>query len=290
MKYEGQIYRPPSEAYSLILQVSIGCSHNQCSFCGMYKDKEFRIRKVDEILQDLQRARKDHRFVEKIFLADGNALALPLESLREILAEISRLFPECKRVSAYSAPKDILRKTPEELEELKGLGLGMLYLGIESGSSRVLQRVQKGVSREEMIEAGKKAKAAGFTLSVTVISGLGGIALWQQHAVDSAKVINAIQPDYLALLTLLIQEGTQMYSEVESGAFQLLTPMEVLVETHKMIEELELNHTVFRSNHPSNYVALEGTLPKEKSNLLYQIEEVLADTEKYCLKERYRRL
>lgn len=290
MKYEGQIYRPPSEAYSLILQVSIGCSHNQCSFCGMYKDKEFRIRKVDEILQDLQRARKDHRFVEKIFLADGNALALPLESLREILAEISRLFPECKRVSAYSAPKDILRKTPEELEELKGLGLGMLYLGIESGSSRVLQRVQKGVSREEMIEAGKKAKAAGFTLSVTVISGLGGIALWQQHAVDSAKVINAIQPDYLALLTLLIQEGTQMYSEVESGAFQLLTPMEVLVETHKMIEELELNHTVFRSNHPSNYVALEGTLPKEKSNLLRQIEEVLADTEKYCLKERYRRL
>ncbi len=290
MKYEGQIYRPPSEAYSLILQVSIGCSHNQCSFCGMYKDKEFRIRKVDEILQDLQRARKDHRFVEKIFLADGNALALPLESLREILAEISRLFPECKRVSAYSAPKDILRKTPEELEELKGLGLGMLYLGIESGSSRVLQRVQKGVSREEMIEAGKKAKAAGFTLSVTVISGLGGIALWQQHAVDSAKVINAIQPDYLALLTLLIQEGTELYSEVESGAFQLLTPMEVLVETHKMIEELELNHTVFRSNHPSNYVALEGTLPKEKSNLLRQIEEVLADTEKYCLKERYRRL
>ncbi|NBG87338.1 radical SAM protein [Isachenkonia alkalipeptolytica] len=290
MNYEGQIYRPPSEAYSLILQVSIGCSHNQCSFCGMYKDKSFRLRKVEDILRDLERVREVHPVVEKIFLADGNALGIPTEALEKILGEIRRLFPECKKVSAYSAPKDILRKSPEDLKKLNSLGLSMLYLGVESGSDKILRQVNKGVTPGEMMEAGERAKEAGFTLSVTVVSGLGGKDLWQEHAWESAKVINRIQPDYFALLTLLVQEGTPLYDEVKKGTFQLLNPREVLLETQKMIEGLDLEHTIFRSNHASNYVALEGTLPRDKDSLLNKIEEAMEEAQDYSFKESYRRL
>ena len=290
MNYEGNIYRPPSEAYSLILQVSIGCSHNQCTFCGMYKDKKFRIRNLEEILKDLNMARKAHPYVEKIFLADGNSLAIPNKDLETILLEIKRLFPECKRVSAYSAPKDILRKTREELEKIKQLGLHQLYLGVESGSDKILKKTNKGVSSREMIEAGQKARTAGFILSVTVISGLGGKELWQEHAVESATVINGIQPEYFALLTLLVQEGTQLYEAVEKGDFQLLAPKEVLLETHRMIRGLELKNTVFRSNHPSNYVALKGNFPEDKTLLLNTIEEALSDGEDLYQNEGYRRL
>ncbi len=290
MNYEGQIYRPPSEAYSLILQVSIGCSHNQCSFCGMYKEKTFRLRGVEEILEDLKRAREQHSVVKKIFLADGNALAMPTEDLERILGEIQRLFPECKKVSSYSAPKDLLRKSPEELGKINRLGLSMLYLGVESGSGKILEGVCKGVTPREMIEAGERAKEAGFTLSVTVVSGLGGKDLWQEHATESAKVINRIQPDYFALLTLLVQEGTPLYDEVQKGTFRLLNPKEVLQETHRMIKALELHHTIFRSNHASNYVSLEGTLPRDKEPLLKKIEEALGNSEAYSFKESYRRL
>lgn len=290
MNYEGQIYRPPSEAYSLIIQVSIGCSHNQCSFCGMYKDKRFRLRGVEEILKDLQRAREEYPTVKKIFLADGNALAMDTKDLERVLIEIQRLFPECKKVSCYSAPGDLLGKSPEDLRKIKDLGLTMLYLGVESGSGKVLEGVYKGVTPEEMIEAGKRAKKSGFTLSVTVVSGLGGKDLWQEHAADTAKVINRIQPDYFALLTLLIQEGTPLYKQVENGSFVLLNPREVLEETQRMIRGLELTHTIFRSNHASNYVALEGTLPRDKEALLEKINEVLEGGEDYSFKDAYRRL
>lgn len=290
MNYEGNIYRPPSEAYSLIIQVSIGCSHNQCTFCGMYKEKNFRIRDVEEILWELHTIRKDHAYVEKIFLADGNALAIGNRDLEKILLEIKRLFPECKRVSAYSAPRDILRKAPEELKKLRDLGLQLLYLGVESGSDKILEITNKGVNSREMIEAGQKAKNAGFKLSVTVISGLGGKKLWQEHGRESAKVINAIQPDYLALLTLLVQEGTLLREAIERGEFQLLEPKEVLKETRWMIENLELKNTVFRSNHASNYVALKGNLPQEKKGLLKTIDNVLNEGEDFYKEEGYRRL
>lgn len=290
MNYEGNIFRPPSEAYSLIIQVSIGCSHNQCTFCGMYKEKNFRLRKTEEILEDLARARKAHPYVEKIFLADGNALVIGNSQLEKILSEIKRLFPECKRVSAYSAPKDILRKTPQELKKIKESGLGMLYLGVESGSDIILDKINKGVRSRDMIEAGEKARSAGFKLSVTVISGLGGKALWQEHAVKSAEVINGIQPEYLGLLTLLVQEGTPLFDAVEKGEFQLLEPKEVLKESQMMIQGLVLKNTVFRSNHASNYVALKGDLPKDKKALLNTIDQALDDKEAFYKSELYRRL
>lgn len=290
MNYEGKIYRPPSEAYSYILQVSIGCSHNQCTFCGMYKEKSFRMRRTEEIIEDLQKARTAHKHVEKIFLADGNALALPAPDLEIILLEIRSRFPECKSVSAYSAPKDILRKTVRELEKLKELGLKMCYLGVESGSDQVLQRINKGVDRQEMIRSGQKVKNSGIKLSVTVISGLGGKDLWQEHARESAKVINEIQPDYFALLTLLVQEETPLYEAVKNGEFQLLDPKEVLKETYWMIKDLSLNNTVFRSNHASNYVALKGSFPEDQEALLNTVNQALKEEESFYKNESYRRL
>lgn len=289
MRYEGSVYRPPSEAYSLIIQATIGCSHNQCTFCSMYKDKKFRIRKLEEVEKDLEMARDHYKRVKRIFLADGNALALETQDLKKILLKIQSLFPECERVGIYSAPKDILRKSVEELSELHELGLGIAYLGVESGSDEILKDIKKGVTAEEMIKAGQHIMKSEIKLSITLISGLGGKEKWMKHARESAKVINAIDPDYLGLLTLLIQPGTEMYEAVQSGSFQLLKPKEVIMETKELIENLNVQNCVFRSNHASNYVALAGTLPQDKEKLLAQLNEMMDDP--YNVKEEiFRRL
>jgi radical SAM superfamily enzyme YgiQ (UPF0313 family) len=275
MRYEGNIFRPPSEAYSLIIQVTIGCSHNRCTFCSAYRDDIFRIRKLDEIVQDLKEARSYYSRVKRIFLADGNALILKTSDLKKILQTIKELFPECERVGVYSGPKDILGKTVEELKELKELGLGIAYLGVESGSDSILEHIQKGVTSAEMIEAGKKMVQSGIELSITLISGLGGKEKWLEHARESARVINEINPKYVGLLTLLVRPGTEMYEEVRNGDIQLLTPKEVMLETRELIQNLEVENCVFRSNHASNYVALAGTLPQDKQKLLTQLDEMI---------------
>ncbi|SET73769.1 Fe-S oxidoreductase [Natronincola peptidivorans] len=275
MRYEGSVYRPPSEAYSLIIQVTIGCSHNQCTFCSMYKDKNFRVRKMTEIIEDLEAARKNYPEVKRIFLADGNALVLKTQDLKRILEKIKELFPECERVGIYSSPKDILRKSLEELKELHQHGLAMAYLGVESGSDEVLTAIKKGATAKEMIEAGKKLIESGIKLSITLISGIGGKALWKDHAKASAEVINAINPHYLGLLTLLVQSNTEIHKEIQEGSFQLLNPQEVMMETKLLIENLEVDNCVFRSNHASNYIALAGTLSKDRERLLMEIEEAL---------------
>ncbi|WZL74514.1 radical SAM protein [Clostridiaceae bacterium 35-E11] len=289
MRYEGSVYRPPSEAYSLIIQATIGCSHNECTFCSMYKDKKFRIRKLEEVEKDLEIARGHYKRVKRIFLADGNALALKTEDLKKILIKIQSLFPECERVGIYSAPKDILRKSVEELSQLHKLGLGIAYLGVESGSDEILKAIKKGVTAEEMIKAGQHLMKSGIQLSITLISGLGGKKKWLEHARESAKVINAINPNYLGLLTLLIQPGTEMYEAVENGSFELLSPKEVIMETKELIENLSVQDCIFRSNHASNYVALAGTLPEDKQALLQQLYEMMDDP--YDVKEEiFRRL
>ncbi|ACB84734.1 radical SAM protein [Natranaerobius thermophilus] len=291
MRYEGNLYRPPSEARSLIIQATIGCSHNQCTFCSMYKDKQFRIRSLEEIMEDLETAKKQFPKVERIFLADGNALALKTEKLKEILLKIKELFPECQRVSIYSGPKDILRKSLDELKTLNELGLSIAYLGIESGSDNILTKINKGVTAQEITEAGKKIMASGIKLSATIISGLGSKENWEEHALASAKVASEINPDYLALLTLLVQPGTKLYEDVNSGKFQLLTPKEVLKETKVFIENLDLDNCVFRSNHASNYVTLAGTLSQEQDKLLNTIESALEDEgDNFIKEEGFRRL
>lgn len=272
MRYEGSVFRPPSEAGSLIVQVTIGCSHNQCTFCSMYKVKNFRIKSLETIIEELHEARHYHSHVERIFLADGNALVMPMSTLVPMLETISILFPECERVGIYGAPKDILGKTAEELALLKEKGLGIVYLGVETGNDGILKQIHKGVNAKQMIEAGKKVVASGIKLSTMIISGLGGADNWQAHAMDSAKVINAIDPDYVGLLTLLIEPGTPLFDDVHSGKFVCLSPEQVLEEARIFVKSLKLSRCIFRSNHASNYLALSGTLPMDKEKLIRQIE------------------
>lgn len=289
MKYEGSVYRPPSEAYSLIVQITIGCSHNKCTFCSMYKDKKFRIRNIQEIREDLLEASKTYKDIRRIFLADGNALAMKTDDLKEILLYIKEIFPVCKRVGIYSAPKDILRKSHDELALLKSAGLGIAYLGVESGSDIILNDINKGVTAALMIEAGRKIMNSDIKLSTTLISGLGGKAHWKEHAIESAKVISAISPDYLGLLTLLLEPGTEMYQQVEKGQIELLTPKEIMMETYEFLKNIDVKNCIFRSNHASNYVALEGTLPDDKHKLLQQLESIVMEDSDYK-SEFFRRL
>lgn len=275
MRYEGTVYRPPSEAYSLIVQATIGCSHNRCTFCSMYKDKEFRIRPLEEIIKDLIIGRQSYKNIKRIFIADGDGLIMKMDYLRKILKAIKELYPECERVGIYGSPRSILGKSKDELLELKDLGLGIIYLGVESGSDKILNKIKKGVTSTEMVLAGKRVVETGIKLSVTLISGIGGKELSQDHAIESARVMNEINPDYIGLLTLLVNEGTELYDEVQSGKFQLLTPEEVLIETRQLVNRLEVDNCIFRSNHASNYIALGGTLKEDKDLILAQIDEGL---------------
>lgn len=281
MKYEGIVYRPPSEAYSLIVQVTIGCAHNKCSFCSMYKNKSFRIRSLEQIYEDLYEAKARYGTIKRIFLADGDALVLKMEMLRAILLKIRELFPMCERVSAYATPKDILKKSLEELKELKALGIGILYMGIESGSDIILKQIQKGVTSSEIIEAGRKVKDSGIKLSVTFISGIGGKDKWNEHAIESARVISAINPDYVGLLTLMVEPKTQMYEEVNYGKFKLLDREEVMLETKALLDNIDVTNCIFRSNHASNYVDIGGTLPQDKEKMLSLIDDILKGNYRY---------
>ncbi|QIB70080.1 radical SAM protein [Aminipila butyrica] len=279
MRYEGNIYRPPSEAYSLIVQVTIGCTHNKCTFCSMFKDKTFRVRQMEEVLEDLESARRHYGHVEKIFLADGDALCLSNSKLLVILKHIRRLFPECQRVGAYGTPQDVLGKSPEELAELRQHGLGIVYIGAESGSQKVLEAVNKGVSREQIIEAVKKIEAAGIKASVTFISGLAGPEHMEEHALETASMISAMEPSYVGLLTLMVEPDAPIYEDIRAGRFRVLTPEEVLGETALMLKNIQVTKPcVFRSNHASNYVSLKGDLPRDKERMMGQLKRAMENT------------
>lgn len=275
MRYEGAVYRPPSEGRSLIVQATIGCSHNKCSFCNMYKAKQFRMRNLDEVIEDLMWARKKYGYIEKIFIADGDALIMPTDRLNTILDKIKELFPECKRVTVYASPRSILLKTQEELQLLKSKGLTMVYLGIESGDDEILLKVNKGANSKELIDAGRKIKDSGIKLSCTLISGLGGVENWKNHAINSAKVINLINPDYLGLLTLMTPDDAPIYEEIKKGNLMLLNPKEVMQEIYELVKGLDLTNCIFRSNHASNYAPLAAVLGEEKERLLSDIEGFL---------------
>ena len=273
MRYEGMVYRPPSEAYSLIVQVTIGCTHNKCTFCNMFKEKQFRVRDEKEVLEDLDMARSYYNRIEKIFLADGDALALSMDKLILILDYIKEKFPECKRVGIYGSPKDVLRKTPEELEILRDHGIGIIYIGAESGNDQILLNVKKGATRKEAIEAVQRIEASRIPSSVTFISGLGGKKLTREHAIDTGTMISEMQPSYVGLLTLVSEAGTEMYDEIKNGNMEMLSPIEVLEETKLMLENTNVNKKcVFRSNHASNYVSLRGDLPNDKAAMIEKLE------------------
>lgn len=279
MEYDYPVYRPPSEAYSLILQIAIGCSHNACTFCTMYKTKRFRSKTWAEIAEMIVETSGEYPRTKRVFLADGNALSLPADLLVKVLDLLYESFPRLERVSIYGGPRDILNKTPKELLCLKNHRLDLVYLGVESGSDTILKNVKKGALPADMITAGQKVKASGLGLSVTLISGLGGKDLWEEHAIESARVISAIKPDYLALLTLVMDQGAPLLRDEKEGRFSLLSPWEILRETRILIENLDLYNCVFRSNHASNYFSLGGVLNQDKEMLLHSIDMALDNPE-----------
>ena len=272
MRYYGAVYRPPSEAYSLIVQVTYGCSHNTCAFCSMYKEKRFALRPLSEVLEDFHIARQTYRHVDKVFLADGDALVRKASELYTILDTIRELFPECQRVTSYASPSSIRIRTDEELQTLRAKGLTMVYMGLESGCDEVLKLMHKGHMSDEIVAMGQKVRRNGIALSVTAITGLGGPELLERHAIETAKAFNAMNPEYIGMLTLMVEPGTPLYDWVRDGEFQLLTQPQVLRETRLLVENLDSPGSVFRMNHASNYLVLKGTLNQDKEAMLRTID------------------
>ena len=279
IKYVGDVYRPPSEAYSLIVQATIGCTHNKCSFCKMFKEKRFQTRPTEDIIADFAWARKRYRSVPRIFLADANALCLKTDKLMPILTYIEETFPECERVTIYGRALDVLRKTEDELRQLREHGLTMVYIGAESGSDKVLEMCRKGETRQQLIDAVKRIEKVGIKASVTFISGLAGKDGWEDHAIQTGTMITEMNASYVSLLTLLVDPQAPMYEDIQSGRLKLLTPQEVLAETHLMLENANPEKTcIFRSNHASNYLSLKGDLPQDRDRFLAQIEAAMKNT------------
>ena len=280
---EGPVFRPPSEADSLILRATIGCSHNACTYCNMYRSVAFRMRPQEEIDAQLLQAQRYGAHIHRVFLGDGNALVLPTERLLAILAQIQAVLPKVRRVSCYAGPKDMLRKTPAELIALRQAGLKLVYYGMESGDDAVLAHVNKGVTAAESIEAGQRITAAGIKLSMMVILGLGGQEASERHARNTALAVSAIRPHMLSALTLMMYRGSELLEEFESGSFPILSPAGIMGELHLLLQGIELppeHHCLFRSNHISNYINFAGTLPKDKERLL---SESLAAKDKLAL-------
>lgn len=289
MQYEGTVYRPPSEAHSLIVQVTVGCAHNTCTFCAMYKDKTFKIRPKDEVLADFEEAAMKYGpYIRKIFLADGDALVVKTADLLEILSFVKERFPNLERVTAYGTALDILHKSKEELCQLKAAGLDMVYMGIETGDPQILKDVKKGVSREQMGEAGRKLQECGILCSATLISGLGGRQRLKEHAIASASLISEIKPAYVGFLTLMIDEEAPIYSKIDAGELTLLSPEDVVEEMQLFLKNVDSEGTVFRANHASNYVVLKGTLNRDIPSMLSYLDQV--EQSRGYRAERYRRL
>lgn len=275
MQYYGNVFRPPSEARSLIVQVTIGCAHNDCTFCYMYKDEPFIIRKVEDVQKDLIEMSSYRPYIERIFLADGDALVVKTKDLLTILQTIREYYPNVQRVSAYATAQDINRKSVEELKALYDHGLEMLYIGFESGDEEILKEIKKGVTCQEYLAAMEKCHEVGFQTSITIIAGLGGTKKWEQNAIQTAKLISATKPDYVSYLTMRIYRNTPLYKDYQSGAFQMPEPGEILREMRLFLECVDSEGTVFRSNHASNYLLLAGTLNEDREDLIAAIDRTI---------------
>ncbi len=286
MRYQGKVYRPPSEAYSLIVQVTYGCSHNRCAFCDMYDDKHFSMRPMEEIFEDFRMARQMYRRVERVFLADGDALMRRTADLVQILDLIYGLFPECERVTSYASPGSLHAKSEEDLRLLRQKGLTMLYMGLESGCDAVLSKMNKGHTAAAIVAAGQKARRCGFALSVTAISGLGSLELLEQHAVETARALSEMNPEYIGLLTLMVEPGTPLERWVREGSFTVLRSPDILRETEIFLRHIDSPGSVFRMNHASNYLTLKGTLNEDREALLARVHKGM---EGYGLRSEYMR-
>ncbi len=277
MRYHGTVIRPPSEARSFSLQITYGCSHNRCTFCGTYLGKPFQARPTNEILEDIALARQVMPEARRVFLADGNALVLSTRRLVQILETLNSSFSHFERTGIYANARDILNKSDADLSLLHQKGLGIVYLGLESGSDEVLHRIDKNSAAAEMIQAVHKAQKAGLMVSIIGILGIGGPELSTHHAEATGRVVSEMNPDYFSMLTLMLVPGTKLHQQWQSGGFHLMKPAAMLAELRQVIDCLDnLTHCIFRTNHASNYLPLAGTLPLHKARLLATLDSALA--------------
>ena len=289
MKYEGMIFRPPSEADSLILQVTVGCSYNRCTFCGAYQGKSFRVKTFDEVKKDIDEVSAYGVSIPRVFLADGDALAIPQEQLINILSTLKTRVRGLERVGIYANARDILKKSVDELKELKTLNLGIIYLGLESGNREVLRRIKKNATVDRMIRAARRVKESGILLSVTVLLGIGGVELSQAHAEDTGKVLSQMDPDFVGALSLIVVPGTPIEKEIKTGRLVLPTPFALIQELETMVLHSEFTQCFFASNHASNYLPLRIRMPEEKKEALQKIREVLRRKDPELLRPEYLR-
>ena len=289
MDYVGHVIRPPSEAYSMIIQVTVGCSHNQCTFCGTYKDQKFYIKNIEQVKRDIDEASSSYRY-RKAFLADGDVLILPTATILEIMDYIRQKNPQIERIGVYGYAKAILKKTPEELKELHDAGLGIVYQGIESGNETILRKIKKGALPAHQLEAAEKVKASGMLLSQTVLLGLGGIDMSIPHAIDTGKHLGRMSPQYASALTVMLLPNTQLYREFQNGTFILPDKFSLLRELKLIIEHMDVHdRCMFTSNHASNYLPIKATLPEQKPDVLELLNRVIESGNEELLKPEHLR-
>ena len=287
MHYEGMIIRPPSEANSILLQITVGCSHNKCTFCGTYTGERFRIKPDSIIMQDIAFAAQHCKRQRRMFLCDGDALIVPQKRLLKILQEIKAQLPWVTRVGAYANAKSLKMKSIDELNTLRENGLGILYMGLETGDDVTLKNINKGAASDTMIAMGKKAREAGFKLSITVLLGIAGRERSQTHARETGRVLSAIDPEYVGALSLMLIPGTPLFDDHDAGKFDLIEPPEMLAELRTMIASTNLTRGLFHANHASNYLPIRARLPRDKEETLHLIDQALAG--KVGLKPEYLR-
>jgi radical SAM superfamily enzyme YgiQ (UPF0313 family) len=274
MHYEGHIIRPPSEAGSILLQATVGCSHNKCTFCGAYKGERFRIKPDEIVFEDIAYAARHFQRIRRLFICDGDALIIPQRRLVAILDNIRDQLPWITRVGVYANAKSIAMKSPEELRLLKERGLGIAYMGLESGDAETLKAVRKGSSPEKMIEMGRRIQDAGIKLSITVLLGLAGVERSQVHAEETGKVLTAIDPDYVGALSLMLVPGTPLCMDYDAGRFELPDPLGMLRELRTMIANTRM-HGLFHANHASNYLPIKARMPKDQEKILEMIDAAI---------------
>ncbi len=289
MHYEGIIIRPPSEANSVLIQVTTGCSHNKCAFCGTYKGKKFQIKPESMIFEDIDFAAKYCKRQNRVFLCDGDALIIPMKRLIDIISRIKNKMPWIERIGLYANTKSLSMKTSDELKGLNKLGVGIVYMGLETGDDVTLKNISKGANSQHMIDMGKKAKEAGFKLSVTVLIGIAGKERSQIHAKETGRVLSAIEPDYTGALSLMLIPETPLYDKWQNGEFTLINPYEMLLELRTMIAETNISDGFFHANHASNYLPIKAHLPYDKEEIL-KILDAGIDGKIRLKPEKYRAL
>lgn len=276
MHYEGNIIRPPSEADSILIEVTLGCSHNKCTFCGTFPDDRFRIKSDDIIFQDIEFASTYCKRQRRVFLCGGDVMIIPQARLMKILGEIRRKLPWVTRVGVYANAKSLNLKTDEQLRELRENGIGIAYMGLESGDDETLAAIKKGSTAQRMIDMGRKARAAGIKLSITVLLGIAGRQRSQIHARETGRVLSAIDPEFVGALSLMLVPGTPLHKDYQNGKFDLIEPDEMLAELRTMIAATHQSQGMFHANHASNYLPIRARMPKDKEKTLALIDSALA--------------